>query len=289
MNLELLAARMRIPARCARSRAALDISVKICYTIPMKKFHIVLTAVSAILVVSLFSCGETDKMGIFFDITNEIKLNEGKIHGNIMSMIEVNGIIYAGGGNQIWRKKGSGSNKESDNWERFSSPGGNVVALGTTDNTDLYAMTSSTSATDDTTNKYFKYTFSTGQWTSVAETNLPIIDGVKAFPYESTTKDAKEISGMSDALSWCPDGTPTAFDLYVGKTAGAVVKYIGKTDFESLPGKNFGAAIGAYQVVSIYADGDEIYVGIIGRTPAQGRKNNGLWYYDKARDVWDRV
>ncbi|GMO60762.1 MAG: hypothetical protein Ta2A_06870 [Treponemataceae bacterium] len=265
---------MKIPARCARSRAELDISVKICYTISMKKFHIVLTAVSAILVVSLFSCGEIDKTGIFFSINNEIKLNEGKIHGNIMSILEIGGTIYAGAGNQIWSKPvGSGS------WGKFDSPGGTVVALGQNGG-NLYAMTSSTSSP----NKYFKYV--SGSRQTVAEAALPGAGG--SFPWMSTAAAATiQSGGRTSALCWHRDTTSN--DLYIGETAGAVVKRSGATDFVNLPGKNFAAAIGAYQVMSIYASGDEIYVGIIGRTPAQGKKNNGLWCYDKSRDVWDRV
>jgi hypothetical protein len=87
----------------------------------------------------------------------------------------------------------------------------------------------------------------------------------------------------------------TASYVYIGTERGASVRYTSSGAPVPLPGGNADAAIGSYQIISIFADetnvpgrGRAIYVGTVGKDLHQGSKNNCVWGYYEARGNWNK-
>ena len=87
----------------------------------------------------------------------------------------------------------------------------------------------------------------------------------------------------------------TASYVYIGTERGAVIRDKSSGTSVSLPGANADAAIGSYQIISIFAydgspapGGRAIYAGAVGKDLHQGSKNNGLWGYYETRGNWNK-
>jgi hypothetical protein len=332
---------------------------------------IVKSAVIALLAFSVFSCDtpfwELD--GMFSAIEKEIKLEDGVVKGNVYSIIEYNGSLFAGAGG-IYKKDPSSQR----GWGDFSKPGDKTdrvvrLAAGHHNSSNyLYALTASTNSEGETTYRLYCYDGSSWQRldsksTGTGSTTLTVFgnnaasttggnsNGSDNKAYYNNGSDVYELQGaaiasvvaagngktaasisaawaggatyFSDKRAFCSDGTSryegsgaritkdgaafggetsgkilslwaTSSYVYIGTERGASVRATTSGASVPLPGSNADAAIGSYQILSIFADETAvsgrraIYAGAVGKDLHQGSKNNGLWGYYDARGNWNK-
>jgi hypothetical protein len=158
----------------------------------VKAKKILLPAAALVL---FFSC-EGSTYGPFFkDIEKEIELEELTVKGNIMSIVEYDGTLYAGGG--VIYSKNPGV---VGGWSRASSnPDGRVIRLAAGDK--LYALTETIVLSDNNSDNdelwYCLWYLNGGSWVKIRESQaaMGLFDNGSAAAYVTYDSKVYSLSG----------------------------------------------------------------------------------------------
>jgi hypothetical protein len=234
--------------------------------------------VALLLVFSLSGCGNWSQKGIFIEVDKEIPIDDPVASGNIFSIIEYDGKIYAAGG-KIYYKNPA----DVRGWKILETQPPGVVSR--------IANIGGLNAICGTSGSKHQYRLEGSEWAEVTLNEAAFPDPLVSGSYraQGTAINGTTVSGIDTITALFAAGD---FIYVATKTGACKVRTSDLGTRITLEGTNVSAAIGSYHISAIYARTTggrlAIYVGTIGRGTTYGTKNNGIWAYYSDRGTWNR-
>ena len=182
-----------------------------------------------LLVLTIFSFSCTNEP-IFYNIAKEVPLLDSVVTGNVYSMVEQGGYLFAANGKIFRKAKYDEVTPQSNPWKLFDKPEGVIIKLASTDNY-LYALSVSNTSTDNPTYTIYSSPAVSGDtkptWTKIEVTGVKTIFDNEV--YDNTSK-LRAFYSTKDGIFELKDGKADSTNL---KTESNIISTKKDTDNEN--------------------------------------------------------
>ncbi|MBQ1197552.1 MAG: hypothetical protein IIX47_03005 [Spirochaetaceae bacterium] len=186
---------------------------------------------TVLLIFTIFAFFSCENEPIFYNIAKEVPLLDSVVTGNVYSMVEQGGYLFAANGKIFRKAKYDEVTPQSNPWKLFDKPEGVIIKLASTDNY-LYALSVADTSSENPTYTIYSSPAVSGDtkptWTKVEVTGVKTIFDNEA---KSSTGKLRAFYSTKDGIYELTNGTAATTNI---KTEGNFVSTKKEVDDEEV-------------------------------------------------------